>query len=75
MTVCLQLISNVYCISYLYGHGCVFVLLRSWKLEVIAYLRAGVQVMSACLVDVSVADRVTVVLWLSVCESDSCMQS
>ena len=29
-------------------------------------LRLGVQVMSACLVDVCVADRVAIVLWLSV---------
>jgi len=30
-------------------------------------MRVGVQVMSAFLVDVSVADLVTTVLWLSVC--------
>ena len=34
-------------------------------------MRVVVQVMSACLVDVPVAVRVTIVLWLSVCERDS----
>jgi len=38
-------------------------------------MRLGVQFMSACLVDVSVAGRVAIVLWLSVWKRDSCMQS
>jgi len=33
----------------------------------VAYLRVGIQVMSACLVDVSVAVRVAVVPWIKVC--------
>jgi len=39
-----------------------------------ASMRVVVQVMSAFLVDVSVAGRAAVVLWLSVWERDSCMQ-
>ena len=65
VTACLQLISKYILYKFIWTRLCLrYVTL----METIHYCDShlGVQVMSACLVDVSVADCVTTVLWLSV---------
>ena len=66
MTACLQLIPNIYYLNYLCGYGCVYGVRCVTLMENSDYcdLRLGVQVMSACLVNISVAGRVAIAPWL-----------
>ena len=66
MTACLQLISKYILLELFMWTQLCLCYVTLMETRDYCNLLLGVQVMSACLVDVSVAGRVAIVLWLSV---------